>query len=297
MSKKLLFIINPLAGKGAIRNHLLAITDIFQKADFQVSLHITQASGDASRAAREHCGDYDVVACSGGDGTLNEVIEGLMEHRNPPPIGYIPAGTTNDFASSLGIPKNPVKAAEAIVKGRACMVDIGVFGQRFFTYVAAFGAFTDVSYDTPQASKNKLGRLAYIMEGIKRVPNLKSYRVKMEHDGETIEDDFIYGMVTNSHSIGGFKGLSGKHVKMDDGLFEASMIKMPRNTLEIQSILHSLLMREPNPDYIYFFRTGEVTLSSQEEIPWTVDGENGGLASKIAIRCQKQAVAFLLDAQ
>ena len=198
---------------------------------------------------------YDLVACSGGDGTLDEVVTGMMKREKKVPIGYIPAGTTNDFASSLHISKNMLEAADTVVNGVPFACDVGVFNQDYFVYIAAFGLFTDVSYETKQSMKNVLGHLAYILEGTKRIFNIPSYRIKVTHDGETIEDEFIYGMVTNSRSVGGFKGITGKNVVFDDGKFEVTLFKTPRNPMELNEILGALALRKINPKRMYSFKT------------------------------------------
>lgn len=293
MKKKLLFIYNPHAGKGAIRTKLSDIIETFVEADFEVTIYSTKARHDATNITKERAKNYDVVVCSGGDGTLNEVTVGLMKSKTKALCGYIPAGTTNDVASSLKLPKNMKKAAEVIVNGTAFPFDIGTINEDYFIYVAGFGAFTDVAYGTPQSSKNILGRVAYLLEGMKRLTTLKSYRYTVYYKEQVIEDDFIFGMVTNSNSIGGFKGLSGKNVKLDDGFFEVSLIKMPKNPVDLQVIINSLITGEPNPKYIYSFPIEEIKLVSDELVPWTIDGEFGGNLKEVMIKNQKQAVNFI----
>lgn len=230
----------------------------------------------------------DLVACSGGDGTLDEVVTGMMKREDKVPIGYIPAGTTNDFASSLHISKNMLEAADTVVNGVPFACDVGEFNEDYFVYIAAFGLFTDVSYETKQSMKNVLGHLAYILEGTKRIFNIPSYRIKVTHDGETIEDEFIYGMVTNSRSVGGFKGITGKNVVFDDGKFEVTLFKTPRNPMELNEILGALALRKINPKRMYSFKTNEVHFETEEEIPWTLDGEFGGVHEEVVVKdCQK----------
>ena len=210
MEKKLLFIFNARAGKGSIKSRLIDIIDIFIKGGYEVTVHSTQAYQDGLRVAKKRAGDFDLIVASGGDGTLDEVVTGLMEGNHKTLLGYIPAGSTNDYTNSLHVSKNMLQAATDIVEGIPHAFDVGKFKDDFFVYIAAFGLFTDVSYETKQSMKNVLGHLAYILEGTKRIFNIPSYRIKVTHDGETIEDEFIYGMVTNSRSVGGFKGISGK---------------------------------------------------------------------------------------
>ena len=286
--KKMLFIYNPNSGMGLLKPKLSDVLDIFVKGGYEVTVYPTQKYHDAVRKMGEYEEQYDLVACSGGDGTLDEVVTGMMKREDKVPIGYIPAGTTNDFASSLHISKNMLEAADTVVNGVPFACDVGEFNEDYFVYIAAFGLFTDVSYETKQSMKNVLGHLAYILEGTKRVFNIPSYRIKVTHDGETIEDEFIYGMVTNSRSVGGFKGITGKNVVFDDGKFEVTLFKTPRNPMELNEILGALALRKINPKRMYSFKTNEVHFETEEEIPWTLDGEFGGVHEEVVVKdCQK----------
>ena len=202
MDKKMLFVFNPCSGKGQIKTKLLEIIDIFVKGGYEVLVHPTQEPQDGYRQVKKFAQDVDLVVCSGGDGTLDEVVTALMEVEKEVPLGYIPAGSTNDFANSLSIPKDMAQAARAIVEGKCYSCDVGSFNEDTFVYVAAFGIFTDVSYQTDQNLKNLLGHLAYVLEGTKRIFNVKTYHMKVTSNGETFEDDYIYGMVSNSRSVG-----------------------------------------------------------------------------------------------
>lgn len=292
--KKMLFVFNPHAGKGQIRFHLLQILNIFTIGGYDVTVHPTQSKLDAVNVITEQGKEYDVIVVSGGDGTMNEAIKGIMNTGVKIPLGYIPAGTMNDFASSLGIPHNMTTAAEKIVMGETAEVDIGTFNDEYFTYVAGFGAFTDVSYGTSQQMKNVFGSLAYIAEGlrIKRLNSMKPYHVKIEYDGNVIEDDFIYGMICNSMSVGGFKGLGGKDVLMNDGVMEGLFIKNPKNLIELQQIINALLARNLESEYFYYFKTGKAFVSAEEEIPWTLDGEFGGNVTRAEISAKNKAICL-----
>ena len=286
--KKMLVIYNPNSGMGLLKPKLSDVLDIFVKGGYEVTVYPTQKYHDAVRKMGEYEEQYDLVACSGGDGTLDEVVTGMMKREKKVPIGYIPAGTTNDFASSLHISKNMLEAADTVVNGVPFACDVGEFNEDYFVYIAAFGLFTDVSYETKQSMKNVLGHLAYILEGTKRIFNIPSYRIKVTHDGETIEDEFIYGMVTNSRSVGGFKGITGKNVVFDDGKFEVTLFKTPRNPMELNEILGALALRKINPKRMYSFKTNEVHFETEEEIPWTLDGEFGGVHEEVVVKdCQK----------
>lgn len=282
--KRLLFIYNPHAGKELLKPKLSDIIDIFVKAGYEEVAYPTQSYRDAYRKVSEYDSDeYDLVVCSGGDGTIDEVVTGMMQRDKREPIGYIPTGTTNDFANSLHIPKGLLRAADNAVNGTLFPCDVGKFNDDIFVYIAAFGLFTDVSYQTKQEMKNVLGHLAYVLEGTKRLFNVPSYRIKVTHDGETLEDEFIFGMVTNSRSVGGFRNMIGKQVVFDDGLFEVTLIKTPKNPLALQEIVASLLIEQVDTKHMYSFKTGRITFESLEEIPWTLDGEFGGAHDEVTV--------------
>lgn len=265
MSQKLLFIFNPHAGKGQIKNHLVDIVDMMVKAGFDVTIYTTQAQADATRKVVEEGAGYDRIVCSGGDGTLDEVMTGLMQAKLHIPIGYIPAGSTNDFANSLGIPKEMLKAAERAVGQNRFPCDIGDFNSDTFVYIAAFGLFTEVSYKTSQQLKNIFGHVAYIMEGVKQLRDIPSFRMQVEYDGKVFQDEFIYGMVTNSVSVGGFKGMTGNDVKLDDGLFEVTLIRNPKNPIELNEILACLTNMIDDSDLIYSFKTDAVHITARKK--------------------------------
>ena len=231
--KKLLFLYNTHAGKGLLKNRLAAVQDALAAAGWDVTIHPTQGAGDATAVAAARAGEFDRIVCSGGDGTLHEVVAGLMGLENRPEVGYIPAGTTNDFAKNLSLPRGMEAMARVAAAGVPRPVDIGSFNDRYFIYVAAFGAFTEVAYDTPQELKNTFGHLAYVMAGIASLPSITPYHLKLEYDGQTIEDDFFYGMVCNTYSVGGIKNLPTDRVDLDDGLFEVILVRKPMNIFDI----------------------------------------------------------------
>lgn len=294
MKKKLLFIFNPCSGKGQIKNKLMNVIDIMVKAGYEVTVHATQDREDAKRKVEEEAANYDLVICSGGDGTLDEAVTGMMQSEKKVPLGYIPAGSTNDFANSLKIPKDIVKAAHVAVEGRKFPVDVGYFNGDSFIYIAAFGLFTDVSYQTSQELKNVLGHAAYILEGAKRLHNIPSYKMRVEYDGNVIDDEFAYGMITNSVSVGGFKKLTGKNVLLDDGLFEVTLIRMPRNPVEWNEILGCLANLKDDSDLIYTFKTDCVKFLPEDVIPWTLDGEFGGEHKNVIVKNVHQALEIMV---
>ncbi|MBD5459818.1 MAG: diacylglycerol kinase family lipid kinase [Lachnospiraceae bacterium] len=288
--KRLFFLFNPKAGKAQIKNHLMNIVDVFVKGGYEVEVYPTQGQRDAVRAVRERKKGFDLLVCCGGDGTLDEVVTGMMQSREILPIGYIPAGSTNDFANSLELPKGMVKAANVIVDGRNFACDIGKFNEAVFVYIAAFGLFTDVSYETDQGMKNALGHAAYILEGVKRLPSIKAFYMKFTYGDTVVEGEFIYGMVTNSVSVGGFKNITGKSVELDDGEFEVTLIRRPLNALELNEIVGALLNRDQETEALVSFKTSRLQVESQEAVAWTLDGEYGGEHREVLIENLKQAV-------
>lgn len=301
--KEALFILNPHSGKGLIKNHLLEIVDILVKDEYEVTVYPTQGRKDANRAMRERKKSYELVVCSGGDGTLDEIVTGMIQSGFKTKIGYIPAGSTNDFANSLKIPSTMKKAAELLVNGTVFSCDVGRFNDDVFVYIAAFGLFTEVSYGTPQEMKNVLGHMAYILEGVKHLQNIKSYHLKVTSVSESgeetvIEDEFIYGMVTNSYSVGGFKSIAGNvfkgRIALDDGLFEVTLIKMPKNPMELNSILAALAIQNIDTAYMYSFKSGRLLIESEETVAWTLDGEFGGAHRQVTLINDKQAMDIMV---
>lgn len=292
--KRLLFIFNPKAGKGQIRNNLLDIIDTFVKAGYEVNARPTQYAGEAVEIARDWSAEYDLVVCSGGDGTLDEVVTGIMKSGQCRPIGYIPAGSTNDFANSLGLPRNMKSAADVVVGGQPYACDIGSFNDNSFVYIAAFGLFTEVSYETSQEIKNVLGHMAYILEGVKKLAAIKSYRMKITTQDTVIEDDFLYGMVTNSISVGGFKGITGKFVDLSDGVFEVTLIKRPKSLEELNQIIGALTLRDIDAAQMYCFKTSYLKIETPEEVAWTLDGEFGGRHTEVVIENLNRALEIMV---
>lgn len=294
MSKKLLFVFNPVAGKGIVKSKVADIIDVFNKYDYDVTVRVTQDAADAADTAASRCADFDLLVCSGGDGTLSEVVNGLMRVplQQRPPVGYIPAGTTNDFAKTLGIPSAAQRAAELAVSGAWTACDVGGFNERYFTYTAAFGAFSEVSYATPQKTKSLLGRSAYILAGINSLSTIKPYRIKANYSGRTIEDELMFGMISNSDSIGGFRGIFGNDVRLTDGLFEVTLVRMPQTLIELQDVVLALLSHDLNGPGLYSFKTSEIELLCDEPLSWTLDGEYGGTQINSNIKISPRAVRY-----
>ena len=293
--RKMLFIYNPRAGKGTIRNLLSYILEEFSRHDIVVTIHPTTKSRDALKVMKKHGSEYDLVVCSGGDGTLDEVVTGMMQAGFSVPVGYIPAGSTNDFASSLGIPRQMRDAAAAIAEGQIFPCDVGKINASYFIYVAAFGAFTDVSYKTSQDMKNMLGHAAYLLEGVKSFSALKSWKLRFESEELSGEGDFLYGMITNSNSVGGFKGITGNDVTLNDGKFEVTLIRMPETVIEWPTIISALLTGTAH-EKVITFKTSHLKISGEEEIPWTTDGEYGGTWKTSEITNISRALPIILEA-
>ena len=298
MSKKLLFVVNPKAGRTVIRNDLINIIEIFSNAGYIVEVYPTKSQEATEEYIYSHAEQFSLVVCAGGDGTLDNTVGGIMrverKIKRRIHLGYIPCGSTNDYARSLRMSMNPVQAAKDIIGGEVCHVDVGRMENTFFIYVAAFGAFTDISYSTPQNLKNAFGHAAYVLEASKTLFNLKSYRMKLWFDGEIIEGDFIYGQVTNSLSVGGFKNIASKDMSFSDGKFETVLIKTPENPIELQRIINSLLIDDLSDEMIVFRKSSRVVVKCKEEVPWTVDGEYGGSYKTTRVSNIRKAVSIVL---
>ena len=293
--KKLLYIYNPAAGRKTAKVNLSDTLEIFARQGYELTVHPTQKRGDATAAVIRSGAEFDRVVCCGGDGTLNETVQGLLAlpEEQRPVLGYIPAGTTNDFSRTLELPKTITELAEVAGAGLLRPIDVGDAQGRLFTYVAAFGLFTDVSYSTPQANKNLLGHFAYVLEGMGRLVNIPSYHMKVTAGEHETEGDFIYGMVGNTVSVGGLVNLPRDLVRLDDGQFEVILIRQPRTIEDWQSILTALTTLEPVEDgAVTAFSAGEVTFSCDQSVAWTVDGEFGGEQPVTTVRNLTQAITM-----
>ena len=272
--KKMLFIMNPFAGMRRANRYLSDILTLFNRADYEVITYMTAGPGDAIQVVANYAPTMDLIVCCGGDGTLNETITGIIRAGATCPIGYIPAGSTNDFASSLKLSTNIMQAAQDIVDGVPVTYDVGRFGDRYFSYVASFGAFTKSSYATPQSIKNALGHTAYVLESISELSQIRKCHVRMEMDGEIVEDDFIFGAISNSTSIGGILTLDPKLVDMADGLLEVFLVRAPKNLTEITACIQAIQSQNYNDcSMITFGRARNVTVFAEPDMPWTLDGE------------------------
>lgn len=264
---------NPNAGMRKANRYLADILTTFNRAGYQVETYMTAGRGDGEKMATRRAKGKDLIVCCGGDGTFNETVSGLLKSGCDIPVGYIPAGSTNDFARTLGLSGNFVKAAQRIVEGAPIEVDVGQFGDRYFAYVASFGAFTRASYATPQNIKNALGHTAYLLEGISELSQIRNLPIKIELDGEVIEDDFLFGAICNSTSLGGVFTLDPKQVDMADGKFEVLMVRAPHDLTEIAECIQAVQKQIYNCKMITFRSASSVKITAPEEMPWTLDGE------------------------
>ena len=271
--KKMLFVMNPFSGMRRANKYLVDIITLFNQADYEVIVHMTRGQGDATRIVAERAADMDLVVCCGGDGTFNETITGMLSVGVNVPLGYIPAGSTNDFAASLKLSGNVLQAAADIVEGQPVTYDVGKFGDRYFSYVASFGAFTRASYTTPQSIKNALGHTAYVLEGINELSQIKNEHVRMEIDGQVVEDDFLFGAISNSTSVGGVLTLSPDMVDLSDGQLEILLVRAPRNLLEIPECIQAVQSQKYNCAMITFRSAKKVRVFADPDMPWTLDGE------------------------
>lgn len=292
---KVMIIINPRAGKMKSKTALFDILETFCLAGYQPVVQITSGKGDGTKIAKKAAEDgYELVVCCGGDGTLNETVSGIIASGKKVQIGYIPAGSTNDFAKTLGLPAVPKKAATAIVKGTPVLIDAGQFGEdRFFNYIASFGMFTSASYTTNQQAKNILGHFAYVLEGIKDLGVVRPCHVRVRSGDEVYEGDYILGGVTNSTSVAGIVKLEKRLVDLNDGLFEVVLIKNPRDISEFSRILMGIANSDLSDSMFEFFKASEVTFESDEEFSWTLDGEEAIPGTTVTIKNIKSAIEIL----
>lgn len=291
---KVLLIVNPVAGKRKVESKLKEILALLEENGYRIELYFTKGERDAEAVAAQRASEKDVVICCGGDGTLSEVANGMLGLSERPPLAYIPAGSTNDFARSMGFSSDIMKAVQDIVQGERKAIDIGRLADRYFMYVASFGAFTQTSYDTPIGLKNLLGHFAYILEGVKELKNLKPYKIKVEAaDGKIYEDEYIFGAISNSTSIGGLIHLSDKLVDYQDGLLEVMLIRYPKHLGDMEKILTSLHKGSFDEEFITFFHSPRVSLYSEEPLAWSLDGECAQANCDLTIEVLKQGIELV----
>ena len=294
--KKMLFIMNPFAGKRKANRHLADILTIFNRANYDVTVYMTAGPGDATAYTEKFASQFDIIVCCGGDGTLNEAINGLRRCGAQIPLGYIPAGSTNDFASSLNLSTDPIQAARDIAEGSPRQYDVCRFGDRYFSYVASFGAFTKSSYATPQSLKNVLGHTAYLLSGIREITQIHKLHVRMELEDQTIEDDFIFGAICNSTSVGGILTLAPDQVDMGDGLFELFLIRAPKKISELAQCIHAIQTQKYNCSMITFISASKVKVIADLGMDWTLDGEMESGHEEVDVDILHHAISIMQKA-
>ena len=292
--KKILMIVNPRAGRSKPFEPLLNACSVLCSQGYVLNLRLTGGQGEATEIARAEGKDHDLCIAVGGDGTLNEVTAGLLTLPNPPCFGYFPQGSTNDFAASLKIPSDPVAAAWALLHGEERSLDVGTWNGRSFMYVASFGAFTRSSYSAPQGTKNALGHFAYILEGVMDLDSLRPYRIRLTADGEVLDGEYLFGAICNSTSIGGLMKLDPERVVMDDGKFEMLLIPKPKTPADLQRLVMALLDQNYDREGLVFRHVSSIHLETEENLPWSLDGEYGPSAPVVDVVNHSRAIRMML---
>ncbi len=291
--KKMLLVVNPYSGQKKAGKMLAEIIALFNRADYAVQAYITAGPGDATGEVARLCDQVDLVVCCGGDGTFNETIAGLLQVGSNTPVGYIPAGSTNDFASSLHLPGDLLEAAKEIIEGRPVAYDAGSFGGRIFSYVASFGAFTRASYATPQGIKNALGHTAYVLEGIQELSQIRKEHIRMIVDGEEVEDDFLFGAICNSTSVGGILTLDPEVVDLRDNKLEILLVRAPRNLAELHECILAVQSQKYNCAMLTFRSATHIRIFADPDMPWTLDGEREDGHSEVVVVPQHLAYRLM----
>lgn len=292
--KRIFLVVNPCSGRAKMKNHLLNIVQVLSDGGYEITVYPTKGRGDAFKTVSALEGDYDIVVCCGGDGTLNETVSGLIASGRSCKVGYIPSGTLNEWSGSLHISRNIGQAAKDILEGETLALDIGRFGDRFFCYTASFGAFTEASYSTQQDLKNVWGQVAYLFEGIKSVSNIKPIHLTVTAGDKTVTGDFLFGAVSNSLSLGGVIKLDKESVNLSDGLFEVVLIKNPANISEFQTIVDAIIKKDLTRPGIEYFHAEKITIESDGTLDWTLDGEHAQSKTKVQITNMKEKINFIV---
>ena len=296
--KQLLFVVNPCSGKKKATKQLTDIIAVFNRADYMVITYITNDGGDCERAVMEYASKVDLIVCCGGDGTFNEMISGVVKSGVDVPVGYIPAGSTNDFAATLQIPTDMVQAAKNIVQGEPFRFDVGQFAERYFAYIASFGLFTKTSYETPQEWKNAIGHAAYVLSGIQELSQLKAHKLRFElADGEVLEGEFLFGAISNATSVGGLISLSKEKVDLTDGKLELLLIRMPKDLIELADCIVAIQKKTYESKLITFLNASQMKVFAPKNLTWTLDGERGPAEQEIDVKCLGKAIQIIVKAR
>jgi len=295
LHKKLMLILNPAAGSGSGVLSIGRVMEVLYTGGYLPTVFYTSGAGEATQLVLKHAMEYECVVCVGGDGTLSETVAGLAQLESPPPLGYIPQGTANDVAVSLNLPKRPVLAAKTIARGRMIKLDVGKFNDNeYFTYIAAFGAFTEVSYETPRENKQTLGHLAYVLQGMSQLPKIISYPATVEYDAGVIADDWLFGSVSNTKSVAGIVKLNRTSIELNDGLFEVTLVRNPANVIEMNKIVSNILSQNFTGNNVMMLRSRQVKFTFDEPVKWTRDGEAGGAHREVVLENLHSAISMLI---
>ena len=291
--RKLLFLVNPNAGQRRVNKSLTDIIGIFNEGGYEVTVFLTNGPGSGTQIVQERAKDYDLVVCAGGDGTLNETVTGVLRAGAVCPVGYIPCGSTNDFASTLKLSTDVVQAAKDIMMGAPVEYDVGRWGDRYFVYIASFGAFTRVSYTTPQNLKNALGHLAYVLSGIQELPQIRNIPMALELDGQVLDGEYLFGAVSNSTSVGGVFTLDASQVDLRDGKFEVFLVRMPRDMAELTQCAAALQNHTYDCAAITFRSASRLRVHQDPALLWTLDGERAEGADVVEIENLHRAIRLV----
>lgn len=292
--KKLLLLMNPYAGMRKANKLLSDVIALFNKHEYDVVVHMTTGPGDGARVVESRAGEMELIVVAGGDGTFNEAVTGLLRSGHRVPLGYIPCGSTNDFAASLHLPADILAAARVAMEGQTVAYDVGRFGDRNFSYVASFGAFTKASYATPQNVKNALGHLAYVLAGIKEVFNIPREHVSFRTDAGDFEGDYIFGAISNSTSVGGILTLDPKVVDLRDGKFELMLVRPPKNAGELLDLVSALTSHRYESPMLTFRTVSRLRVQAREDMPWTLDGEKWDGAAEVEVENLHGAISLMM---
>lgn len=293
---KIMLIINPCSGRIKVKGELFDILQVFCKAGYTVTTHLTTKRGNATDVAQKACDDHDMIVCCGGDGTLNEVVSGMLRAEKLIPLAYIPAGSTNDFARTMGLENDLVKAAKAIVAGKEeHLIDIGCFNEaKKFVYIASFGMFTSVSYNTQQSAKNALGHMAYVFEALANMTNVETYHITINADGTTYKGEYIYGGISNSTSVGGIFKYDPNIVSLNDGLFEVLLVKKPKNANDLMKIVSGISTGDLSDTSVFdFFKASRLELDMPKDVTWSLDGESAKGGTHVVVENLNKKIRFI----
>lgn len=294
MNKQVLLIINPNAGKGNVQRRIPYIKRDLENTGYDVDIVYTKKKVPAKEIIREYHKKADIIICCGGDGTVNDLVSSVMELEDKPEITFIPLGTVNDFARTIGLSRKRFYMPSILKKYTRRKIDIGKFNKKYFNYVAAFGAFTKVSYVTSQKLKKYFGKWAYFIVAIKYFFKIKTYKINIDIDGKKIEKECIYGSISNSKSIGGFQWFRKRDIALDDGKFEIILINKPKHKIQYISMVFDILLKRYQSKNFFYSQGSKIEITTEKNLSWTIDGEFGGMAKEIKVENCKQAVTFII---